>query len=159
VTSWRDYETVNCPVAGAMAIIGVKWSLLILRDLFGGLRRFDDLQAHLGAPRALLSKRLRKLEEAGIVSRVAYRDPGERTRFEYRLTDRGADLRPILIALKEWGDLHVNEPGQEPTELVDKQTGQRVRLALVRDGDGAAVDVRDLRMVPGPGAIKRRTVS
>ncbi|MCP5368746.1 MAG: helix-turn-helix transcriptional regulator [Hyphomicrobiales bacterium] len=152
----RDYETSNCPVAGAMDILGEKWTLLVLRDLFAGVRRFDEMQARLGAPRALLSKRLRRLEDAGIVQRVAYREPGARARHEYRLTDKGKDLNTILVALKEWGDRWVNAPGRAPTDLVDRETGAPVRLALVRGGDGREVTARDLRMVPGPGAIPKR---
>jgi DNA-binding HxlR family transcriptional regulator len=148
---WRDFSTENCPVAGAMKILGDKWTLLILRDAFNGIHRFADFQSHLGIPRALLTRRLRTLEDAGILERREYREPGARPRREYRLTAKGFDLQHILVALREWGDAHVNPPGAYPWELVEKDTGERVRLALVRECDGQVVADRAITARPGPG--------
>lgn len=134
-----------------MKILGDKWTLLILRDIFNGVRRFDELHAHLGAPRALLTQRLRQLEDDRILTRREYREPGKRTRYEYRLTPKGFDLQHILVALREWGDRHTNPPGKHPWELIEKDSGEQVRLALIRDSDHQVVDNRAVTMRPGPG--------
>ena len=133
-------------------MLGDKWTLLILRDVFNGIRRFEELHEHLGAPRALLTRRLRHLEEDGILKRREYREPGTRTRYEYRLTHKGFDLQHILVALREWGDRHTNPPGEHPWDLIEKDTGEHVRLALIRESDHQVVDERAVTMRPGPGA-------
>src|SRR6059058_1752421 len=97
----------ECSVAAALDVIGEKWSLLVIRELFLGVRRFNDIAVNTGAPRDILTARLRRLEELGVVARREYsqRPP----RHEYILTDAGKDLRPVLLALKQWGDDHVTD--------------------------------------------------
>jgi DNA-binding HxlR family transcriptional regulator len=99
----------RCSIAGALDVIGEKWSLLVVRELFLGVRRFNDIAANTGAPRDILTARLRRLEELGVLERRQYdeRPP----RFEYVLTPAGKDLRPVIWALMDWGNKHVmDEP-------------------------------------------------
>lgn len=95
----------HCSVAGALDVVGEKWSLLVVRELFLGSRRFTDIAANTGAPRDVLTLRLRRLEDLGVVERRAYSE--RPPRHEYFLTDAGRDLRPVIMALKDWGDTHV----------------------------------------------------
>ncbi len=148
---WREVDTENCPVAGAMKVLGDKWTLLIIRDAFNGIRRFEDFRTHLDIPRALLSRRLSALVDQEILRREVYRETGKRARHQYVLTSKGLGLRNILIALKEWGNEHVNAAGDYPLELVDRQTGDAVRLSLVRESDEKPVNPRNLELRPGPG--------
>jgi DNA-binding HxlR family transcriptional regulator len=98
----RDYPTQYCSMASALEIIGERWTILIVRDIFMGLRRFDDLQRHLGVARNILQSRLERLVDNGILVKRPYQD--RPARFEYRLTVKGADLWPILVSLLQWGD-------------------------------------------------------
>jgi DNA-binding HxlR family transcriptional regulator len=100
-----------CSVADALSMVGDHYSLLIVREIGYGYVRFKDLVAFTGAPRDVLTSRLRRLEDVGVLERRIYSE--HPPRYEYHLTEAGADLRPIVLALKEWGDSHVN-PGQEP---------------------------------------------
>lgn len=152
---WRSVNTENCPVAAAMKVVGDKWTLLIVRDAFMGVKRFDDFCAQTGAPRALVASRLRDLVADGILQQEAYREAGSRPRQQYVLTSKGRDLQHVLTALREWGDAHVNAPGKHPLELVEKETGEAVRLGLLREKDGGVVASRGVRLRPGPG-MKRR---
>lgn len=95
----------ECSVAAALEVIGEKWSLLVVRELFLGSRKFNDIAANTGAPRDILTTRLRRLEELGVIERRLYSERPER--FIYVLTDKGKDLRPVMMALKHWGDAHV----------------------------------------------------
>lgn len=97
----------KCSIARTLEIIGEKWTLLILRDLWRGLTRFTELEANLKCPRNLLSKRLQLLESHGIVIKTTYKEEKSRTRMAYQLTQAGKDLLPILIALQNWGDQHL----------------------------------------------------
>ncbi len=90
-------------MARTAAVVGDAWTVLVLRDLFNGVRRFDDLAAHLGIARNVLTRRLATLVEEGVVERVPYREPGSRERHEYRLTAAGRDLRPVILAMLTWG--------------------------------------------------------
>jgi DNA-binding HxlR family transcriptional regulator len=95
----------TCSIAAALDVVGEKWSLLVVRELFLGCRRFSDIAVNTGAPRDILTSRLRRLEELGVVARRAYSE--HPPRYEYLLTDAGKDLRPVIMALKHWGDTHV----------------------------------------------------
>ncbi len=111
--SWAlDYDTGNCNIAAALSVVGEKWTFLVLREAFNGIRRFDDIQRRTGAPRQLLSNRLAKLVAEGILGRVPYREDGQRARSEYRLTEKGIDLFPVMAALLAWGDKHAAWPGR-----------------------------------------------
>jgi DNA-binding HxlR family transcriptional regulator len=95
----------QCSIAGALDVVGEKWSLLVVRELFLGCRRFSEIAANTGAPRDILTSRLRRLEELGVVARRAYSE--HPPRYEYVLTAAGRDLRPVIMALKHWGDTYV----------------------------------------------------
>ena len=117
----RDrYSDENCSVKRALDIVGEKWTLLVLREAFYGARRFEEFQAHLGCARNLLSERFNTLVETGVMRRVPYREPGQRERHEYRLTDKGLDLLPAVVALMQWGDRWKPTPkgrrSRSPTE-------------------------------------------
>ncbi len=103
----RDYPTQYCPVASTLEVIGERWTLLIIRDVFLGIRRFDDIQRDLGVARNILQVRLERLVEEGILVKRPYQERPLRS--EYRLTEKGADLWPVLVAMLQWGDRHALE--------------------------------------------------
>src|SRR5688500_2876036 len=104
----RTYEGQNCSIARALELIGERWTLLIVRDAFLGLRRFDEFRQSLGVARNVLAERLDRLVQEGVLERVAYSE--RPPRFEYRLTDKGRDLAVPLLALMQWGDRHLPHP-------------------------------------------------
>jgi DNA-binding HxlR family transcriptional regulator len=148
--NWRDVAPRPCPVASALDLFGDRWSMLIIRDVMNGVRRFDDLVARLGISRATLADRLRRLQANGILVTADYDDARGRVRTEYRLSDGGWDLQFVLIALREWGDKHVLGEGNEPLRLVNQETGNGVRLELVDKDTGEIVERRTVRHAPGP---------
>ena len=97
------WSTDNCTVGRAMAILGERWTFVVLREVFNGVRRFEDIRSHGGIPRQVLTDRLALLVEHGILARVPYRAEGQRERHEYRLTPKGFDLYPVLVAIADWG--------------------------------------------------------
>src|SRR4051794_24706810 len=103
---WSDYDSSTCSIARTAQILGDRWTVLVVRDLFNGVRRFDELQGHLGIARDILTKRLALLIEEGVVERRAYQVAGARARHEYVLTPAGRELRTVLVALMGWGDHH-----------------------------------------------------
>lgn len=137
----------DCPLALAADILGDRWTLLILREAFYGVQRYDDMREDLGAPRSMLTDRLARLVERGLMERRTYQEPGSRKRQAYVLTQAGRELALTLIALMQWGEAHVTgKPA--PIEIVDKTTGRRLRAALV-DDEGDSVD-------PGAARMARR---
>ena len=124
-----SWDRSRCSVAGTLAVVGEKWSLLVLREAFFGVRRFADFQRVLGAPKAVLSDRLATLVAQGVLDRVPYQAEGERQRHEYRLTAKGRDLYPTLVALMEWGDTYLAD-GPPPVELQHRDCGAPVHLQL-----------------------------
>ena len=141
------WDRSRCSVAGTLSVVGEKWSLLVLREAFFGVRRFADFQRVLGAPRAVLTDRLATLVEQGILRRVPYQAEGERQRHEYRLTEKGIDLYPTLVALMQWGDRYLAD-GDQPVELEHKDCGATVHLALVCDAGHELSGAREVRPVP-----------
>ncbi len=132
-------------MALAASVLGDQWTLLILREAFYGVQRYDDMRADLDAPRSMLSDRLARLVEAGLMERQAYREPGDRERQAYVLTPAGRDLGLTLSAMALWGEAHIiGKPA--PVELVDRQTGGPLRVAFV-DGAGTPVDPARARLV------------
>jgi len=135
-------------VARAAEVVGDGWTVLVLRDLFNGVRRFDDLAAHLGIARNVLTRRLAALVDEGIIERVPYRAPGSRERHEYRLTPAGRDLRPVLLAMLAWGDAHRAGPDGPPVRIEHPGCGAPIHVEL-RCAAGHLVDHRaPLRSVP-----------
>ena len=120
------YTDENCSIKGALEIVGEKWSLLVLREAFFGIRRFDDFHRALGCARNLLSDRLAKLVDHGVLERVAYQEPGQRRRHEYHLTEKGLDLQPALVALMQWGDRWTADPDGPAVEVLHRGCGANV---------------------------------
>jgi DNA-binding HxlR family transcriptional regulator len=142
----RDYEGQNCSIASALEIVGERWTLLIVRDVFLGLHRFDQFQESLGIARNVLTDRLNRLVDEGILKRVRYSDKGER--YEYWLTRKGQDLLLPLSALRQWGDRYISE--KPPTLMRRKTDHKPVVAALVPIGtDG--VTVEETELIAGPG--------
>ncbi|MFI5613049.1 winged helix-turn-helix transcriptional regulator [Amycolatopsis sp. NPDC051903] len=133
-----------CPIARAVDVLGEPWTLLILRNATTGTTRFDDFRAELGIADNVLSTRLAKLTEAGLLARVPYRDGG-RTRHEYRLTQAGADALPVLLTLAAWGDEHTSaEPPAGRMRIVHRTCGARTRPATSCDECGRPVQREDM---------------
>jgi DNA-binding HxlR family transcriptional regulator len=143
----RDYAGQNCSIARALEVVGERWTLLIIRDAFLGLRRFDQFQESLGIARNVLTDRLNRLVEEGILDRIRYSERPER--YEYQLTDKGRELNIALTGLTQWGDKHLSE---KPPRLLRRKADKKpVVAALVPKG----VDVLrpdQVETVPGPGA-------
>ncbi len=145
----RDYDGQACSVARALELVGERWTLLIVRDAFLGLRRFDDFQRSLGIARNVLAARLTRLVQEGVFERVAYSD--HPPRHEYRLTPKGRDLQLALTALRQWGDEHLSD---EPPRSLRRRSDKRpVVAALVPEGCREVVQAREVELVPGPGAV------
>lgn len=142
----REYQGQNCSIASALEIVGERWTLLIVRDVFLGLHRFDQFQESLGIARNVLSDRLNWLVDEGVLERVRYSD--ERERYDYRLTQMGRDLLLPLTALSQWGDRYLSE--KPPTHLRRTSDHKPVVAALVTKGTDA-VPFEDTELVAGPG--------
>lgn len=127
----------HCPVARALDVVGDRWSLLIVRDAFDGVRRFSDFQRNLGVARNILAVRLQRLVEARILATQAASDGSAYQ--EYVLTREGEQLFPIVVALRQWGESHLFAPGEPHSMLVDKRTGQPVAPMVPLAADGAAI--------------------
>ena len=147
----RTYDDQHCSIARSLEVVGERWTLLILRDVLRGVRRFDDLQQSLGITRSVLSTRLSRLVEEGVLERRRYQERPER--FEYRPTDKGLDLWPVIVALLQWGDRYYPAPDGPPVLLEHKGCGGRIDDRRVCTRCGQALTARDARAIPGPGAV------
>ena len=146
------WSTENCTVGRTMAILGERWTFVVLREVFNGVRRFDDIKRHSGIPRQVLSNRLALLVEQGVLRREPYQDPGERARHEYRLTEKGFDLYPVLVAISDWGDRYLADPEGPPVAFAHRDCGDLVH-AEVRCAKGHLVEQpRDIAPRPAAGA-------
>lgn len=133
----KSFSELCCPVAGALDAIGDRWTLLLVRDLTAGPRRYDDFRRRTGIPPTTLSSRLRHLESSGVVERVRYQNNPPRD--DYRLTDKGRDLWNVIDALREWGERWDTSGTLVPVTAVDRDSGHRLELALVDTTTGSAV--------------------
>jgi DNA-binding HxlR family transcriptional regulator len=145
----RTYEDQVCSIARSLELIGERWTILILRDAFLGVRRFDDFQRSLGVSRGVLTDRLKGLVEDGVLERRRYQE--HPPRHEYRLTDKGRDLWPVTVALVKWGDRYLAEDGP-PRLILHRGCGGEVTERLACSKCGAELTVRDVEAKPGPGA-------
>jgi DNA-binding HxlR family transcriptional regulator len=149
------FRVNNCSIERTLDIVGEKWTFLVLREAFSGVRRFADMQAITGAPRQVLSARLARLVDEGLLRKEPYREPGQRQRDEYRLTEKGRDLYPLLVALMHWGDKHLTGEEGAPVLLTHRDCGapieQHFRCAAGHDVPGP----REVTPVPGEGAELR----
>ena len=144
-------EPADCSIAATLAVIGDRWTLLILRDLFRGVRRFAALQADLGIARNILSDRLQRLVDHGVVEQVPYQE--RPVRHEYRLTAKGADLSPALVALMHWGDRWYAEA--PPTVLVHDTCGTPLEQVTRCPACDEDLTPRRIASRPGPGRATR----
>jgi DNA-binding HxlR family transcriptional regulator len=144
-----DYPGQVCSIAKSLEVIGERWSLLIVRDVMNGNRRFGRLQSSLGVARNVLSARLQRLVEEGILERRPYQESP--ARYEYFLTDKGLDLWPALIALLHWGDRYSAGPAGPPMLVVHKDCGGAVSERGICERCGEMLNARDARAMPGPG--------
>jgi DNA-binding HxlR family transcriptional regulator len=149
-----DYDSANCAIGAAVAIIGERSTFLVLREAFNGVRRFDDMQRRTGMPRQVLSDRLARLVREGLLRKVPYRDSGQRSRHEYRLTGKGLDLYPVLVALMHWGDRYAVGPAGPQVLLRHRDCGEAVSLRLTCEAGHTLESAREVTPVPGPGAQK-----
>ena len=145
------YRPNDCSIARAMTLLGERWTILVLRAAFSGVRRFDDIQENTGAPRDALSRRLGELVEHEILRRVPYQEPGQRQRYEYRLTDKGRDAYPILAAMAAWGERWLTGPEGTPLVLHHTECGHDMRAVVVCSECAQPLDVRQVRAKTGPG--------
>ena len=145
----KRFDTMNCPLARGLDRVGEWWSILILRDACGGMTRFDQFQKSLGIAPAMLTRRLNAMVENGLLTKHLYstRPP----RDEYRLTARGEDFRPVLVAMFAWGNAHFTPEGQQ-SQIVDARTGALVRPVLVDEATGRPIRAPDFKLAPGPAA-------
>jgi DNA-binding HxlR family transcriptional regulator len=152
----RTYDSQVCSIARALELVGERWSLLVIRDAFLGKRRFDEFQESLGIASNVLSDRLRRLVDAGILARVRYQEHPER--FEYRLTEQGRELNTALIALLRWGDRHLAPDG--PPRIVEHAgCGGDVVAQLICGECGKELGSHEIHSRPGPAARPQATAA
>lgn len=145
----RDYSDQNCSIARTLEVLGDRWTLLIVRDAWSGLTRFGDFLQRLDLARDVLADRLARLTEEGILDRVAYQQ--RPLRHEYRITEKGIALVPVLAAMIEWGDRY-HAPNGPPRELIHGECGGRVVQQLTCTNCDLAVGAEEVSTRPGPGA-------
>jgi DNA-binding HxlR family transcriptional regulator len=146
------YSTENCSIARTLGVVGEKWTLLVLREAFYGVRRFEDFHAAIGCARNLLAARLRMLVAEEVLEREPYQDEGRRRRHAYRLTEKGLDLFPALVAMMQWGDRWAAGKAGPPVLLQHRGCGERLTAQLRCDAGHGSLTARDTVAVPGPGA-------
>lgn len=153
---WSDLKKEPCSVARTVSVIGDRWTLLVLRDCFLRVRRFEQFQARLGITRHVLADRLRKLVKAGVLRREMYQ--AQPRRYEYRLTEKGLDLHAVVMAIVHWGDRHMAGKRGPPMLYEHSGCGRTFSPVTACSACGEALDPRAIRMRPGPGAPKRGCV-
>lgn len=145
----KSFEDMRCSVAQCLEVVGEWWTMLIVRDAFFGVTRFDDFQERLGIARNVLAQRLDHLVRAGVLRRVPYQE--HPARHEYRLTDKGRDLWPVLNAMRQWGDTWAAPLGP-PVQIVHESCGHVATAELTCSSCGERLEQRQIRAVRGPGA-------
>jgi DNA-binding HxlR family transcriptional regulator len=143
---------MDCSVAQCLEVVGEWWSMLIVRDTFMGVTRFEEFQRRLGISRNILRSRLTSLVEAGVLVRVAYSE--HPLRYDYRLTQKGRDLWPVLTAMRQWGDAYA-APAGPPIELVHQGCGEVTHAELTCAWCGERLTYKNVKAVPGPGRDAR----
>jgi DNA-binding HxlR family transcriptional regulator len=146
-----SFKEMNCSVAQCLEVVGEWWSMLIVRDVFLGVSRFDRFQERLGISRNVLNQRLSRLVDAGVLVKVPYSE--HPPRHDYRLTGMGRDLWPVLTAMRQWGDKY-GAPDGPPLQTIHVGCGQISDAVLTCSSCGETIGPRDVRAVPGPGAVE-----
>ncbi len=149
----REYETQVCSIARSLEVVGERWSLLIVRSVLLGVHRFDDLLGELGITRSVLTTRLERLVDEGVLKRVPYQQ--RPMRYEYRLTAKGRELFPVVVHLLRWGDAHYPEPGGPPRLIEHHDCGGRPDDHLLCDRCGEPLTYFNTTARPGPGLAKK----
>ena len=147
------YESQNCSIARSLELVGERWTILVLRDVFLGLRRFDQIQRNLGVARNVLAARLDRLVAEEILEKAPYQE--RPPRYEYRLTAKGLDLWPVIVELLRWGDRHAAPTSGPPIVLRHKGCAGELGEHHVCTSCGRSLEVGDVRAEPGPGAGTR----
>ena len=141
----KRFDDSSCSVARALNEVGDWWSLLIVLHAMYGTRRFVDFQQQLGIAKNILCDRLAKLVDNEVLRKE---DVGEHgSRFEYRLTEKGRDLFPVVVALRQWGDKWNTAPDGQPLDLRDRETGQPIKAVTVQNAEGEPLSIRDVLVV------------
>jgi DNA-binding HxlR family transcriptional regulator len=146
----REYETQTCSIARSLEVVGERWSMLILRSVFLGVHRFDDLRGALGITRSVLTTRLERLVDEGVLKRVPYQE--RPPRHEYRATAKGGELFPVVLHLLRWGDAHYPEPAGAPRVVEHAGCGGRPDDHLLCERCGEPLTYFNTASRPGPGA-------
>jgi DNA-binding HxlR family transcriptional regulator len=147
----RDYDTQICSIARSLEVVGERWSLLILRSVFLGVRRFDELHDVLGIQRSVLTARLQRLVDEGVLKRVPYQE--RPTRYEYRATTKGRELWPVIAHLLRWGDAHYPEPTGVPRIIEHTGCGGQPDDHLLCDRCGEPLNHLNVTARPGPALL------
>ena len=150
-----NWSIDNCTIQRALSVLGDRWTFVVLREVFNGIRRFDDMRVRTGIPRQVLSGRLARCVAEGLLRREPYREPNQRQRAEYRLTQKGLDLYPILVALNAWGTAYYADPLGSPLEFRHRDCAGEVAIRLRCSEGHDVADVRKVVPAPGPGARRR----
>jgi DNA-binding HxlR family transcriptional regulator len=153
---WNEIDTMTCSIARTLSIVGDRWTMLVIRDVFLGIRRFEGMQRDLGLTPHRLSDRLRKLVRDGILARVEYEK--HPPRFEYRLTKKGIDLYPLMVVMVEWGDRWMAGGAGVPVELVHRPCGHSIRPELTCPSCKSKIEPREMSALAGP-ALKKHGLS
>jgi DNA-binding HxlR family transcriptional regulator len=149
------YSVDNCTVGRTIAILGDRSTLLVIREVLTGIRRFEDMRVRTAIPRQVLADRLRLLVEHGILRKEPYQRPGQRTRHEYRPTDKGLALYPVLVAMAQWGDRYLADPEGPPLKFEHPDCGAKVDVTLDCANGHEVSDPRQVIPQPEPGAHLR----
>jgi DNA-binding HxlR family transcriptional regulator len=141
---WEELDQQPCSLARTLSVVGDRWTLLVLRESFLGIRRFDDFQARLGVTRHVLADRLKTLVEAGVLAKEAYQQ--RPLREEYRLSAKGLDLYPVIVSLVDWGDRHMSGPEGAPILRTHKRCGKPMQGVLVCSECGEPLHGQDVAL-------------
>ncbi len=154
---WDEIDELPCSIARSLSVVGDRWTLLVLRECFLGVRRFEDFQAHLGIARHRLTDRLNRLVEHEVLRKLPYQD--NPPRHEYRLTDKGKDLYPVLLSLVRWGDRWMDQGKGPPVVYRHNSCGHVMTPVLSCPDCGEAIDPREVTPMAGPGLRGHKAVS
>jgi len=151
---WNELSEENCSMARTVSVIGDRWTLLILRDCFLRVRRFEDFQGRLGITRPILANRLKKLVDEFVLVKVPYQQ--RPLRYEYRLTQKGLDLYPIVMAIVHWGDVHLSGKKGRPLLHTHDLCGKDFDPVMVCSECGEPLIAKQVHVYRGPGAKNSR---
>lgn len=153
---WEELDQQPCSLSRTLSVVGDRWTLLVLRDCFLGVRRFEAFERRLGITRHVLADRLKKLVQAGVLDRVAYQD--KPLREEYRLTEKGKALHPVMMALVHWGDRYMADQRGAPVLHRHKGCGSIMRPVMVCSECCEPIGARDIQVEPGDQWIDESTL-